>query len=61
MADNPAFGVRLTKEMLRRTAAASSLREAVVLENRTQVMAVFAGGIDEASEAFRRRSGQRQR
>jgi enoyl-CoA hydratase len=61
MTDNPAFGVRLTKEMLRSTATASSLREAVLLENRTQVMAVFSGGIDEAGEAFRRNAARRQR
>lgn len=62
VAGNPAFGVRLTKEMLRTTATAGSLREAVMLENRTQVLAVYAGDIDQATEAFRRdgpRSGGR--
>jgi enoyl-CoA hydratase len=54
VADNPAFGVRLTKEMLRSTATAASLREAVLLENRTQVLAAFAGDIDEATVRFRR-------
>lgn len=54
VAGNPAFGVRLTKEMLRTTATAGSLREAVMLENRTQVLAVFAGDIDQATESFRR-------
>ena len=50
---NPAFGVQLTKEMLRATATAPSLREAVLLENRTQVMAVFTGDIDNALTDFR--------
>ncbi|NKY58955.1 enoyl-CoA hydratase/isomerase family protein [Nocardia flavorosea] len=54
VAGNPAFGVRLTKEMLRTTATASSLRDAVMLENRTQVLAVYAGDIDQATESFRR-------
>ncbi|MBY8862917.1 enoyl-CoA hydratase/isomerase family protein [Nocardia sp. CA2R105] len=53
VANNPAFGIRLTKEMLRTTATASSLREAVMLENRTQVLAVYAGDIDQATESFR--------
>ena len=59
VADNPALGVRLTKEMLRSTATASNLREAILLENRTQVMAVFSGGIDQASAAFRQQPGDR--
>ena len=58
VAANPAFGVRLTKEMLRITATAGSMREAVMLENRTQVLAVYAGDIDQATESFRR-SGPR--
>jgi enoyl-CoA hydratase len=58
VADNPAFGVRLTKEMLRSTATASTLREAVLLENRTQVMAVFAGDIDGSSDRFRQGKAQ---
>lgn len=53
VAVNPAFGVQLTKEMLRTTATASSMREAVLLENRTQVLAVFAGDIDRATADFR--------
>jgi enoyl-CoA hydratase len=55
VADNPAFAVRLTKEMLRSTATAPSLREAVLLENRTQVLAVFAGDVDRAAAGFRDR------
>lgn len=50
---NPDFGVRLTKEMLRSTATAASLREAVLLENRTQVLAVFTGDVDRAMGEFR--------
>ncbi|QTI70945.1 enoyl-CoA hydratase/isomerase family protein [Gordonia polyisoprenivorans] len=52
VAANPAFGVALTKEMLRSTGTAASLREAVLLENRTQVLAVFAGDIDRATVGF---------
>jgi enoyl-CoA hydratase len=55
IAANPAFAVRLTKEMLRATGTASSLREAVLLENRTQVLAVYAGDIDRATAGFRER------
>jgi len=55
IAANPAFGVRLTKEMLRTTGTAASLREAVLLENRTQVLAVYAGDIDQATAGFRAR------
>jgi enoyl-CoA hydratase len=53
VAGNPPFAVRLTKEMLRTTATAPSLREAVLLENRTQVLAVFTGEIDTALTGFR--------
>lgn len=56
---NPDFAVRLTKEMLRSTATASSLREAVLLENRTQVLAVFTGDIDHALTGFRARGARR--
>jgi enoyl-CoA hydratase len=55
MTANPAFAVRLTKEMLRTTGTATSLREAVLLENRTQVLAVYAGDIDRATTGFRER------
>lgn len=55
---NPAFAVRLTKEMLRTTATAASLREAVLLENRTQVLAVYNHDIDRAMTRFRRAAGQ---
>ena len=55
IAANPAFAVRLTKEMLRTTGTAASLRDAVLLENRTQVLAVYAGDIDHATADFRRR------
>ena len=55
IAANPAFAVRLTKEMLRTTGTAASLREAVLLENRTQVLAVYAGDIEQATADFRRR------
>ena len=54
IAANPAFAVSLTKEMLLTTGTAASLREAVLLENRTQVLAVYAGDIDRATAGFRR-------
>jgi enoyl-CoA hydratase len=50
---NPGFGVQLTKEMLQVTATAAGLREAVLLENRTQVLAVFSGAVDAAMADFR--------
>jgi enoyl-CoA hydratase len=53
---NPAFAVRLTKEMLRNTATAATMREAVLLENRTQVLAVFNNDIDRATTQFRARA-----
>jgi enoyl-CoA hydratase len=53
VAANPPFAVRLTKESLQTTATAASLREAVLLENRTQVLAVFTGDIDDAIGSFR--------
>ena len=48
----------LTKEMLRTTATAASLREAVLLENRTQVLAVFNHDIDRAMTRFRHAAGR---
>ena len=53
---NPAFAVRLTKEMLRSTATAATMREAVLLENCTQVVAVFNNDIDRATTQFRARA-----
>jgi enoyl-CoA hydratase len=53
VAANPEFAVRLTKEMLRSSPTAASIREAVLLENRTQVLAVFTGDIDSATAEFR--------
>lgn len=51
---NPAFGVSLTKEMLRVSSEASSLRQAAVLEDRTQSLAVYARDVDAAAANFRR-------
>ena len=58
VAANPAFAVRLTKEMLRTTATTASLRDAVLLENRTQVLAVYNHDIDRAMTRFRRAAGR---
>jgi enoyl-CoA hydratase len=51
---NPAFGVSLTKEMLRVSSEVSSLRQAVVVEDRTQSLAVYARDVDAAAANFRR-------
>jgi enoyl-CoA hydratase len=50
---NAPFGVRLTKETLRLTVDAPSLEHALVLENRTQVLAGFSSDLAEAMTAFR--------
>ena len=50
---NAPFGVALTKEMFQVALDAVSLEHAVVLENRTQVLAAFSSGPAEAVAAFR--------
>jgi enoyl-CoA hydratase len=55
IAANPAFGVSLTKQLLQVTPQAATLREASLLEDRTQTVAVYAGDVDRASRAFRAR------
>jgi len=50
---NSEYGVYMTKIGLWANLDASSLREAMELENRTQVLGTFTGNMSEAAEAFR--------
>lgn len=50
---NASFGVRLSKEMLRLGTDAPSLEHALVLENRTQVLAGYNQDVTMAIHAFR--------
>lgn len=52
IAENPPYGVWMTKKTLRSNIDAPSLRHALELENRTQVLGTFTGGMQEAMEAF---------
>jgi enoyl-CoA hydratase len=51
---NPAFGILLTKEMLRVTPREATLRQALVLEDRSQSLSVHSGDVDRASIEFGR-------
>jgi enoyl-CoA hydratase len=53
IAENSEFGVWMTKRGLWANVDAASLRQAIELENRTQVLGTFTGGMDEAMAAFR--------
>lgn len=53
IAANAAFGVAMTKEVVWANLGASDLRAAMALENRTQVLCVMTGDVDEAMNAFR--------
>jgi len=53
IADNSEYGVRMTKVGMWANLDASSLRSAMELENRTQVLGTFTGNMTEAGEAFR--------
>ena len=50
---NSEYGVYMTKLGLWANLDASSLRAAMELENRTQVLGTFTGNMAEAGEAFR--------
>jgi enoyl-CoA hydratase len=52
IAENNEYGVWMTKLGLWTNLDAPSLRHAVELENRTQVLGVFAGNMAEAAQAF---------
>lgn len=53
--ENGPFAVWLTKETMWETIDSPSLRHAIDLENRTQIMATATGDFDEATRAFRER------
>ena len=55
IAGNSEYGVRMTKVGMWANLDASSLRAAMELENRTQVLGTFTGNMTEAGEAFRER------
>jgi enoyl-CoA hydratase len=50
---NPRFGVTLTKEMMRASSQASSLRQALITEDRSQSLTVYNGDVDQATLDFR--------
>lgn len=50
--ENSEYGVWMTKKGLRTNIDASSLRQAMELENRTQVLGTFTGCMEAAMEAF---------
>lgn len=52
IAENAEYGVWMTKKTLWSNVDASSLRQAVELENRTQVLGTFTGSMEAAMEAF---------
>jgi enoyl-CoA hydratase/carnithine racemase len=53
IAANPMLGVSPTKTLLQVTPRATTLREASLLEDPTQTVAVCADDVDRASRAFR--------
>ena len=53
VAENSEYGVRMTKVGMWANLDAPSLRAAMELENRTQVLGTFTGNMTEAGEAFR--------
>ena len=53
IAENSEYGVYMTKIGMWANLDASSLRHAIELENRTQVLGCFTGNMTEAGEAFR--------
>jgi enoyl-CoA hydratase len=55
---NPAFGIALTKEMLRVAPREATLRQALVLEDRSQSLSVHSGDVDRASARFNRDHGR---
>jgi enoyl-CoA hydratase len=55
IAENSEYGIWMTKRGLWTNLDAPSLRHAIELENRTQVLGTFTGNMTEAAEAFRER------
>jgi enoyl-CoA hydratase len=56
---NSPWGVRMTKQVMRAQLEVGSLRSAMELENRTQVLSTYTGDIAEASAAFAERRAPR--
>ena len=52
IAENAEYGVWMTKKTLWSNVDAASLRQAMELENRTQVLGTFTGSMEAAMEAF---------
>jgi enoyl-CoA hydratase len=52
IAKNSEYGVWMTKKTLRSNLDASSLRQALEIENRTQVLGTFTGAMEAARDAF---------
>ena len=55
IAEHSPLGVWMTKETMWETVDAPSLRAALDMENRTQVLCAATGGVAQASERFRRK------
>jgi enoyl-CoA hydratase len=56
---NSPWGVRMTKQVMRAQLEVGSLRAAMELENRTQVLSTYTGDIAEAAAAFAERRAPR--
>jgi enoyl-CoA hydratase len=52
IAANSRFGVWMTKEVMWSNLEVGSLQAGIDLENRTQILATFTGGLAEAMERF---------
>lgn len=59
IAANSRFGVWMTKEVMWSNLESGSLQAAIDLENRTQILATFTGGLEAAMKAFGARSDNR--
>jgi enoyl-CoA hydratase len=59
IAENSEYGVWMTKQGLWANLDAPSLRHAIELENRTQVLGTFTGNMSEAMHAFQERRAPR--
>lgn len=53
IADNAAFGVRMSKDVIYAALSAPDIRTASAIENRTQLLCGYTGDIEEAVTAFR--------
>ena len=53
---NPRFGVALTKDLLRVSPQEATLRQALLVEDRSQTLSALHGDVDDAAAAFRNRT-----